>query len=78
MKTNVELDDALVAEAFRLTAVHTETELLNLALQALIKAEKKRNLLDLSGQIQFDPDFAPWLTGRTCHNPDALKQGQET
>lgn len=59
MKTNVELDDALVAEAFRLTAAHTETELLNLALQALIKAQKKRNLLDLSGQIQFDPDFAP-------------------
>ena len=59
MKTNVELDDALVAEAFRLTTVQTETELLNLALQALIKAQKKRNLLDLSGQIQFDPDFDP-------------------
>jgi Arc/MetJ family transcription regulator len=59
MKMNVELDDALVAEAFQLTAVRTETELLNLALRALIKDQKKRNLLDLSGQIQFDPDFSP-------------------
>ncbi len=59
MKTNVELDDALVEEAFRLTVASTETELLHLALQALIKAQKKHNLLDLSGQIQFAPDFAP-------------------
>jgi Arc/MetJ family transcription regulator len=59
MRTNVELDDALVEEAFRLTPVRTKKELLHLALQALIKAQKKRNLLDLSGQIQFAPDFDP-------------------
>lgn len=59
MRTNVELDDALVEEAFRLTPVRTKKELLHLALQALIKAQKKRNLLELSGQIQFEPDFDP-------------------
>jgi Arc/MetJ family transcription regulator len=59
MRTNVELDDALVEEAFRLTPVRTKKELLHLALQALIKAQKKRNLLELSGQIQFASDFDP-------------------
>jgi hypothetical protein len=31
--------------------------LINLALQELIRTRKKRNLLDLSGQIEFSPDY---------------------
>ncbi|BAC90841.1 type II toxin-antitoxin system VapB family antitoxin [Gloeobacter violaceus] len=59
MRTNVELDDALLEEAFQLTNVRTKKELLQLALQELIRARKKRNLLDLSGQIRFADDFDP-------------------
>jgi Arc/MetJ family transcription regulator len=51
MRTNIELDDGLVEEAFRLTNVRTKKELIHLALQELIRVRKKRNLLDLSGQI---------------------------
>ena len=57
MRTNIELDDGLVEEAFRLTNVRTKKELIHLALQELIRARKKRNLLDLSGQIQFTSDY---------------------
>jgi Arc/MetJ family transcription regulator len=57
MRTNIELDDGLVEEAFRLTNVRTKKELIHLALQELIRVRKKRNLLDLSGQIQFTPDY---------------------
>lgn len=57
MRTNVELDDQLVEEAFRLTNVRTKKELMHLALQALIKSQKKHDLLDLSGKIQFQPDY---------------------
>lgn len=57
MRTNVELDDALVEEAFRLTNLRTKKDLLHLALQELIRARKKPNLLDLSGQIQFASDY---------------------
>jgi Arc/MetJ family transcription regulator len=57
MRTNIELDDALVEEAFRLTNLRTKKELINLALQELIRTRKKRNLLDLSGQIEFSPDY---------------------
>lgn len=59
MRTNVELDDELMEEAFRLTHVRTKKELLHLALQELIRSRKKRNLLDLSGQIQFVEEFDP-------------------
>ncbi|UFP96089.1 type II toxin-antitoxin system VapB family antitoxin [Gloeobacter morelensis] len=59
MRTNVELDDALLEEAFQLTNVRTKKELLHLALRELIRTRKKRNLLDLSGHIQFAEDFDP-------------------
>ena len=57
MRTNIELDDALIEEAFRLTNLRTKKELIHLALQELIRSRKKRNLLDLSGQIEFSPDY---------------------
>ncbi len=57
MRTNVELDDRLMEEAFRLTNIRTKKELLNFALQELIRNRKKRNLLDLSGQIDFATDY---------------------
>ncbi|MEI6429232.1 MAG: type II toxin-antitoxin system VapB family antitoxin [Pseudanabaena sp. ELA607] len=57
MRTNIELDDDLVEEAFRLTNLRTKKDLLHLALQELIRSRKKRNLLDLSGQIQFVSDY---------------------
>jgi Arc/MetJ family transcription regulator len=57
MRTNVDLDDVLVNEAFRLTNVRTKKDLIDLALRELIRSRKKRSLLDLSGQIQFAPDY---------------------
>ncbi|MDB9521253.1 type II toxin-antitoxin system VapB family antitoxin [Dolichospermum circinale CS-1225] len=41
MRTNIELDDGLIKEAFRLTNVRTKKELIHLALQELIRARKK-------------------------------------
>jgi Arc/MetJ family transcription regulator len=45
-----------VREALRITNFKTEKELIEFALQELIRTRKKRNLLELSGQIQFSPD----------------------
>lgn len=57
MRTNIELDDALVEKAFRLTNVRTKKELIHLALQELIKARLRKNLLDLAGKIQLRDDY---------------------
>ena len=51
MRTNIELDDVLMAETFRLTAAKTNKELLHQALEMLIRSRKKKNLLDLAGKI---------------------------
>lgn len=57
MRTNVVLDEQLVNEAFALTHVRTKKRLLHLALQELVRAHKKKNLLDLAGKIAFRDDF---------------------
>jgi Arc/MetJ family transcription regulator len=57
MRTNIDLDDSLVEEAFRLTNVRTKKELINLALSELIRQRKKLNLLDLAGKIDFATDY---------------------
>ena len=57
MRTNIDLEDNLVEEAFLLTGLRTKKELVHLALRELINSRKKKNLFDLSGQIQFSEDF---------------------
>jgi Arc/MetJ family transcription regulator len=57
MRTNIDLDERLMEEAFRLTNVRTKKELLHLALQELIRTRQKKNLLDLAGKIEFQPNY---------------------
>jgi len=57
MTNNVEINEELVREGLRLTNFKTEKELIEFALQELIRTRKKRNILDLSGQIQFASNY---------------------
>lgn len=57
MQITLNLDESLVNEAFQLTDLTTQEELINLALQELVRSRRKKNLLDLAGQIQLTPDF---------------------
>ena len=57
MRTNIDLDDQLVNEAMTLTGIKTKKEVVNLALQELVRSRKKKNLLDLAGRIHFRRGF---------------------
>lgn len=57
MRTNIVLDDDLVAEASRLSGIKTKKELVHEALRVLIAARKRKNLLDLRGKIEFVPGY---------------------
>ncbi|MFM7276718.1 MAG: type II toxin-antitoxin system VapB family antitoxin [Microcystis aeruginosa] len=57
MQITLNLDESLLKEAFQLTNLTTQEELMNLALQEFVRCRRKKNLLDLAGQIQFAPDF---------------------
>jgi Arc/MetJ family transcription regulator len=57
MQITLNLDESLLSEALQLTKISTQEELVNLALQELVRSRRKKNLLDLAGQIQFTEDF---------------------
>jgi Arc/MetJ family transcription regulator len=57
MRTNIVLDDALIAEAARLSGISTKKELVHEALRVFIATKKRKNLLDLRGKIEFTPGY---------------------
>jgi len=57
MRTNIVLDDNLMQEAFRLTGARTKRELIQMALEELIRVRRKLNLGDLAGRIRLRDDF---------------------
>ena len=56
MQITLDLDEALFTEVLQLTNLTTQEDLIYLAVLELVRSRKK-NLLDLAGQIQFLPDF---------------------
>ena len=57
MRTNIELDDELVERGMTLTGAKTKRELVQVALEELVRSRTRLNLLDLSGTIQFSEGF---------------------
>ena len=57
MRTNIELDDVLVKEAMSLTKFRTKKEMVNFALDALIKKIKKQELASLWGSNIWEGDL---------------------
>ncbi len=53
MRTNIVLDDELVRVAFRHSRAKTKKALVHEALEELIRARRRRSLLDLKGKIRF-------------------------
>jgi len=57
LRTNIELDEDLVAEATRLTGIRTKRLLVREGLLALVEARRRRPLSELRGRIKFAADY---------------------
>ena len=57
MRTNIVLDEELVAEAFTLTGARTKRELVALAIRELVRQRRKKDLTELAGRAQLRDDF---------------------
>ena len=57
MRTNIVIDDDLVRQAMALTGARTKREAVHVALSDLIERRKRKNLLDLAGELDFATDF---------------------
>ncbi len=70
MQITLNLDDSLLSEAFQLTSLSTQDDVIHLALQELVRSRRKKNLFDLAGQIEFAPDFDHKALRETRHVAD--------
>lgn len=57
MRTNIDLDDALVEEAFRYAGVSTKKELVHLALREFIASRRRMDVRELRGTGGIRPDY---------------------
>ena len=57
MRTNIVLDDELVAEAMQASGATTKREVVDLALREFVNKHRQREVLDLVGQDLIDPDY---------------------
>jgi Arc/MetJ family transcription regulator len=58
-RTNVVLDEALVAKCQRATGIRTRRALIDHALQEL-----QRKILELRGKVTWEGDLSAWRRGR--------------
>jgi Arc/MetJ family transcription regulator len=56
-RTNIDLDDRLIAAGMKMTGCRTKKELVNLALEALIARKTRKKILELEGKIDWTGDL---------------------
>ncbi|MCH2394091.1 type II toxin-antitoxin system VapB family antitoxin [Oceanibaculum sp.] len=57
MRTNIDIDDALMVEAMAAAALPTKKATVEEALRLLIRRKKQRDLLALRGMLPWDGDL---------------------
>lgn len=65
LRTNIELDEKLVAEGLKLTHLKTKKDLVNHALQELVRKKKRKNLLAMEGKVEWTGDLTKMRKNRT-------------
>jgi Arc/MetJ family transcription regulator len=54
MRTNIEIDDKLMKEAMKISKVKSKKELVNHALEELIRLNKRKKMLMLFGKVKWE------------------------
>jgi Arc/MetJ family transcription regulator len=57
MRTNIEIDDSLMAEALKLTGARTKREAVELGLKTLLKSARQAEVRRLRGKISWRGDL---------------------
>ena len=65
MRTNIELDDLLVAKAQQLTGIKTKREVIDTALHTLVRLKEQSSLKSLRGKLHWEGELEELRLGRT-------------
>ena len=57
MRTNIEIDDALMAEALATSGARTKREAVTLALETLIRIRRQQAIRQLRGKLRWEGDL---------------------
>lgn len=57
MRTNIEIDDELMAKALKFTGLRTKRAVVDAALRALIERAARQQLLEAAGQYPWEGDL---------------------
>jgi Arc/MetJ family transcription regulator len=63
-RTNIVLDDTLVADCQKATGLKTRRALIDHALQELLRHERQKKVLELKGTVQWEGNLATWRKRR--------------
>jgi Arc/MetJ family transcription regulator len=64
MRTNIEIDDDLLAEARRVAGTSTKRETVEVALRELVARDRRAQILRLRGKVRWEGDLAASRAGR--------------
>jgi Arc/MetJ family transcription regulator len=64
MRTNLVLDERLVAKGMRMTGLKTRRALVDFALRELIRRRQQRAILKLRGQVKWEGNLDQLRQGR--------------
>lgn len=56
-RTNIELDEALVAQGLKLTRLKTKKALVHYALQEVVRRKRRKGLLKLAGKVKWEGEL---------------------
>ncbi|MDQ2721015.1 MAG: type II toxin-antitoxin system VapB family antitoxin [Bacteroidota bacterium] len=54
MRTNIDIDDKLMKKAFKISKLKSKKELVNHALEELIRLNKRKKMLSLFGKVKWE------------------------
>ncbi len=57
MRTNIDIDEELLDQAFSVSRLRTKRELVHEALKEFIRLRRRKDLTELAGFIQFREDY---------------------
>jgi Arc/MetJ family transcription regulator len=64
MRTNVVIDDKLMADTLKATGLKTKREAVELALKTLVRLEQQKSIRELRGKLQWTGDLDAMRTDR--------------
>ncbi len=62
MRTNIEIDDKLLEEVMKYTGIKSKKDIVNHALEELLKMQKRQGLKALQGKVKWEGDLEKMRT----------------